>query len=123
MRAVGQYGETSLMLAIRDAVNMQRDARVRRNNTGRLQDRKGRWVTFGLGIGSPDLIGEVTIQWGSRAVARAFHLEVKLPGEAPTVDQLAWHDEARRRGVFVAVVRSVDEAMRAIDRCRAGECQ
>ena len=28
-----------------------------RNNTGKLQDKQGRWVTFGLCLGSSDIIG------------------------------------------------------------------
>ncbi len=123
--------ETQLLAAIREACNLQPGVRVRRNNTGKLQDRNGRWVTFGS-LGSPDLMGEVTIEVDMtltaslanvRTIARAFHVEVKLPGKKLTPDQAAWFKEARTRGVFVAVVHSVDEALAAVDRCRRGECE
>jgi hypothetical protein len=102
---------------------------------GRLKDAIGRWVAFGQGTGSPDLMGAVTIDWWvelpieeggplvRHRIARAFHLEVKLPGKEPDQNQLAWHAEARVRGEFVAVVRSVDEALAALARCRRGECE
>jgi hypothetical protein len=72
-------------------------------------------------------MGEVTVRalldkgpFSMRAIARAFHVEVKLPGQEPDEDQLAWHAEARSRGCFVAVATSVDEALAAVARCRAG---
>jgi hypothetical protein len=47
-------------------------------------------------------------------VGRAFGLEVKRPGESPSVVQLAFHDRLRGAGVPVAVVRGVDEAERVL---------
>jgi hypothetical protein len=115
--------ESELVAAIREAVNLQADVRVRRNNSGKLQDRNGRWVQFGQGVGSPDLMGALSVGGASRVVAQCFHLEVKRPGETPSADQLAWHVEARGRGEFVAVVHSVAEALAACARARAGELQ
>jgi hypothetical protein len=119
--------ETELLSAVREALNYQAGVRLRRNNSGRLKDVRGRWVQFGQGVGSPDLMGavtmHVTLAMGfpfAGEVARCFHLECKLPGEKLTEDQLAWHKEARSRGEFVAVVHSVEEALLAVARCRAG---
>ena len=122
--AVLPGSETELVSAVREAINLQPGARLRRNNSGKLQDVRKRWVQFGQGIGSPDLMGAVTIlvtidiyTW---RIARCFHLECKLPGETPSADQLAWHAEARSRGEFVAIVHSVEEALAALARCRVG---
>lgn len=131
--------ETALSSAIREACNLQRGVRLRRNNVGKLRDEHGRVITYGQGVGSPDLMGEVTVRmllgghWQHGIdhcgphpgvdIARAFHLEVKVGKARPTADQLAWHKEARSRGVFVAVVHSVDEALAAVERCRMGECE
>jgi hypothetical protein len=124
--------ETALSAAIREACNLQRGVRLRRNNVGKLRDEHGRVITYGQGVGSPDLMGELTGEWccsgpcsqpTRHRIARAFHLEVKVGRAKPTADQLAWHKEARSRGVFVAVVHSVDEALAAVKRCRRGEVE
>ena len=105
--------ETALSRAIREAIAYLPGVLVWRNNTGKLQDRNGRWVTFGIGVGSADLIGLVD--------GRFFALEVKLPGQEPTKEQTAWHEVVRAHGGFVRVVRGVEEAVLAVSRCRRGD--
>lgn len=63
-------------------------------------------ITYGLGVGSPDLVGAVN--------GHAFGLELKSPTGRPRPEQLAWRDAAIRRGVHVAIVRTVEEAEEAI---------
>ena len=63
-------------------------------------------ITYGLGVGSPDLVGAVD--------GRAFGLELKSPTGRTRPEQIQWHDAARARGVAVAVVRTVEEAEAAI---------
>ena len=63
-------------------------------------------IAWGLGVGSPDLVGAVD--------GRAFGLELKSPTGRVRPEQVAWAEAARRRGVPVAVVRSVEEAEEAI---------
>ena len=46
--------ETQLSLAIREALLNTGRVLLWRNNTGKLQDAGGRWMTFGLGVGSAD---------------------------------------------------------------------
>ena len=77
---------------------------VERNNTGSLPDRFGRYVTYGLGRGSADLICFVAPH------GRCLALEVKKVGLRATKDQAAWHEGVRSVGVTVAVVTTVDEA-------------
>jgi hypothetical protein len=103
--------ETAISRAIRETLALH-GVHVARNNTGRLQDRNGRWVTFGLGLGSADLIGCVN--------GRYFALEVKTATGRQTPEQVAWANARRKEGAFVAVVRSAEEAIAAVNRCRDG---
>lgn len=96
--------ETSLMLAIWDALIATGRVLVWRNNVGAARVR-GHHVAFGLGRGSPDLIGIV------RGSGTLIGIEVKLPGNAPEPAQVAWHRAARDAGAIVIVAHSVDEAL------------
>lgn len=69
-------------------------------------------IAFGLGVGSPDLVGCVD--------GRFVGLELKTPINGLSEDQAIWHAAARRRSMFCTVVRSVDDAVAAIARARAG---
>jgi hypothetical protein len=92
----------------------------------RLDPNPPRFVA-GLGLGSADLVGIVNVA----GIGRAFCLEVKLPGGpgmgrrkgALRPDQKRWLMQVRRFGGFACVVRSVDEAVAAVARCRAGESE
>lgn len=72
-------------------------------------------IRWGLGVGSPDLVGSVA--------GRAGGLELKAPDGHTSPDQERWHTAARRRGAFVAVVHSADEAQAAVERWRKGEVE
>lgn len=63
-------------------------------------------IVYGLGTGSPDLVGVVQ--------GRAFGLELKSSTGRVRPEQERWHEAARRRGVPVGVVRSVEEAIAII---------
>jgi hypothetical protein len=84
----------------------------------------------GLGVGSADLVGGVTCTTTDPShFARLFCLEVKLPDDGALKagkarpDQDRWLASVRKLGGFACVVRSVDEAMAAVERCRQGESQ
>lgn len=109
--------ETTIQALIRKAIARSGTALVTRNNTGVLPGPNGHPVRFGLGRGSPDLVGMLL---GS---GRVFCLEVKQPGRSPTPHQKAWARACRMRGGFVATVHSVEEAMAALDRALAGQSQ
>lgn len=98
--------ETNLVQQIR--LGCSDIAILYRNNTGKLQDRNGRWVTFGLFVGSGDLIG-VRIADG-----RFISVEAKLPGKYPTKEQLNFIAVIQRCGGLAGVARSVDEARKII---------
>jgi hypothetical protein len=92
--------EKNLMDRIRATLCEIDGVRVWRNNSG-LDTTRG--VRYGLGVGSPDLVG---IAWG-----RFIGLEVKTPTGRITREQRAWIDTITRLGGVAAVVRSVDEAV------------
>ena len=104
-----------------------------RNTVGVGYHRNGDEATWGLGTGSPDVVGAVdagpaiAAAVGSRFdgchVAVFFALEVKWPGKRLNPAQVGWHKAIRERvpGVFIAVVHSVEEAVAAVERCRRGE--
>lgn len=70
-----------------------------------------RHATIGLGPGSPDIVGWLSVP-GRPAVV--FCLEAKTGAGELNPRQRAWHEEHRRRGVLVFVVRSVADARRAL---------
>lgn len=70
---------------------------------------------WGLGVGSPDLVGSYD--------GHAFGWEVKAEDGRVSDDQLRWHAAARKRGMTVEVVRSVEDAQRALESMRVGKQQ
>jgi hypothetical protein len=80
----------------------------------------------GLAEGSADLVGLALCTWTeddgylSHEFGRFLALEAKWPGEHPTADQRLWAAVVRKLGGFYAVVRSVEEAVDAVTRCREG---
>lgn len=112
--------ESTIQAQVRQAVNRSGKAVVTRNNTGVLRDERGVPVRFGLGLGSPDLVGMLST---GPLAGRVLCLEVKQPGRKPTTHQLAWARACRKRGGFYAVVHSKEEALAALERALRGELQ
>lgn len=95
---------------------------VSRNNVGVAQYGGAR-VEYGVGgKGAPDLLVEVRVDIGRPSFAGfawvALWLEVKTETGALSKDQVRWHAAARSLGRHVAVVRSVEEARRAVAHAR-----
>lgn len=114
--------ESDVQDAIREALGLEADLVLWRNNTGvavHWDDRSGkeRRVRYGLCPGGADLIG--LLGPSGRIVA----LEVKRPAERPTDDQRAFLTIVRRHGGFAAIVHSVDEAVAAVARAREGKTE
>jgi VRR-NUC domain len=105
--------ESALVASIRLALG--RDSRVVlwRNNTGSaLQDFGSggmRPLKYGLCVGSSDLIGIVAPH------GRLIALEVKTASGRVTREQQQFLTLVERMGGVARVVRSVDEAVRAVD--------
>jgi len=117
--------ETALTREIMVALNRLPGVHVFRNNTGALADETGRVVYYGLGKGSPDLVGWVTgsmvasgmSHWCN--VARFLGVEVKMPGKMrahPEVleNQDRWRDMIEAAGGIYVRVTSVEEAVRLV---------
>jgi hypothetical protein len=119
--------ETALMRQIRAACNALPGVRLWRNNVGGAKTDARGWVAYGLGEGSADLVGvcRVAVYAGdgvaSTLVGRLFALEVKTAKGVVSDAQRAWAQCVRDLGGFCVTVRSVDEAIAAVERCRRGE--
>lgn len=99
------------------------DARLWRNNTGRLRDERGQLVTFGLCPGSADLIGytrvTITPEMVGQTVAVFAAVEVKAERGRPTEQQLAFLEHISSAGGRAGIARSVDDANRIL----TGQCE
>ncbi len=66
--------------------------RIFRNNTGSVVTQDGRFITFGLCVGSSDLIGwteiEITPEMVGQKLAVFTAVEVKKKGKKPSKEQL-----------------------------------
>ena len=127
--------EADLMKRTRAALSKEPDVVIFRNNVGALRDERGVKVTYGLGVGSADLVGSLTVMADGlierpdrtfgpvtrQRVARSLAIEVKRPGEKPTPEQVAWQEAMRRAGWVVAICTSPEEALDLIGRARRWE--
>ena len=104
--------ERQIQQAIRLAVQGP-DLVLWRNNVGHGVLSDGRHIDYGLAVGSADLVGI--------CAGRFFALEVKSPTGRVSDDQMTWLALVRSKGGFAAVVRSVEDALAAVERCRKGE--
>jgi hypothetical protein len=121
--------ETLVVKSIFDALRFTR-CLVWRNNTGAMRvgsplvgqgereregkvARKGRYVTFGLGTGSADIVGMTS-------KGRFFALEVKTETGTLTPEQKQWNRDVTEKGGYVAMVRSAQAALRALAQAEAG---
>jgi hypothetical protein len=102
--------ESRIQAEIRQALNASGRARLLRNSVG--YDAASR-VTYGLGVGSPDLVG--TLRSGT-----TFAVEVKAARGALRDDQWSWWLAARKWGVLGGVARSVEEAMALLEDAERG---
>jgi hypothetical protein len=115
--------ETPVLRRCLIALNRLPGVRAARNNNGSLEDKTGRWVTFGLGDGSGDLQCRIEIPARGGVLPCVFWIEVKRPGARTSKKraalQRAFREEAATRGELTATVTSEAEAVQAADRFRA----
>lgn len=97
--------EAGILKDIRHALNQSGRVRVIRNTVGFDQTRN---IRYGLGTGSPDLIGPLRN-------GRIFAVEVKTTRGRMSVEQCAWWMAARKWGVTGGVATSVESAMALLD--------
>ena len=93
-------------------------ARLLRNNNGVLQDIRGNYVKYGLGVGSSDLIGWtetlITQDIVGRTVAIFTAIEAKMPGNGPSDAQRKFIAAVLRAGGIAAVAYSSKDVQHAI---------
>ena len=122
--------ETDIVKQCLVAINRIPGVRATRNNVGAYRNERGDLHSYGLGEGSPDIVGIITIGgprsaiqtkvWNAirEPVAIAFGLEVKRPkldgGRDPTPAQRAWAKVASSRGMFCGVTRSEADAVEMV---------
>ena len=86
-----------------------------RNNVGSIEGKDGRRVTFGLCVGSSDLIGfttkTITADDIGKTVAIFTALEIKTPTGKVSPAQTKFIDMVNKHGGIGAIVRSVGEAV------------
>jgi hypothetical protein len=107
----GATPEGRLLRKILKALRQEPDVLVWRNTTG-VTEHDGRRVTYGLALGSSDLIGLLGPQ------GRFVALEVKTPEGRVSEHQARFLARVREHGGIAAVVRSVDDARATIGRAR-----
>lgn len=116
---VTRRSETAIQRDIELALGSEPDLLVIRNSVGvarhHTDDGRAYTVPYGLGVGSPDLVGLLR---GEDGQARWFCLEIKADGGRVSAEQEKCHRVWRSFGAFVAVVRSVDEARSALREAR-----
>lgn len=126
--------EGSILRASLIALNRLPNVRAMRNQVGRTQAACAmcrpklcarcfpnlvRSRPYGLGLGSPDLVGLITIA-AALPIGIPFGLEFKTPHKrtnhkARRRTQGAWRSVAIRRGMLCDEVTSVDEAVAAVE--------
>lgn len=97
--------ETALSRNIRLALNRTGRVRLVDNEVG--MDRTT-GVRYGLGIGSPDLVG-------SLRSGHAFCIEVKTKTGRLSEEQEAWWRSAKQWGIRGGIARSIPEAFALLD--------
>lgn len=86
--------------------------RLFRNNSGKFQDKRGQWVTFGVGPkngGGGDLLG-----WCNDG--KFASIEVKTGKDTVKYAQLMWIDWVVKGGGRAGVARSVEDALAILDK-------
>lgn len=109
--------ETPIQRSIRLALGAVDGCAFWRNNVGQASFGTAR-VRYGLCVGSADLIGVVVTDYG---VGRFCALETKSENGRLSTEQKMFLQLVRELGGFAAVVRSVDDAIEAVERCKRGD--
>lgn len=104
------------MAGIIKALNATGRCCVLRNTVGAVRSGP-RWIVYGLGKGSTDLVGVLKN-------GRVFCLEVKKPNrkvdKAHEARQEEWRMRVKKYGGFATVVTSIEEALEALARAEKG---
>lgn len=83
----------------------------------------GKWVQAGLGVGTPDLVGFVSVtitpEMVGKKFARVVGIEVKKPGTGrASPEQLMCISMWQNHGAVALITDNLDEAVKALDEAR-----
>lgn len=126
-RQVKRDVEHTVQDRILKAVASMPDVRLMRNLVGTYETVKAGWIKAGLGPGTADLVGWITVPCaGTRTIARFLALEVKMVGGMGKqvereAEQAAWLDFVRRMGGIGEFVTSAEEACAILEKARRWE--
>lgn len=101
--------EPETILQNRILAELNRRGHFARNHT------VGQFYTKYGGIVHVGTHGEADIDGFRKGDARAFYLEVKLPGKKPRPDQYAFLDAMKRMGAIAGWCTSVEEAINIVE--------
>lgn len=128
-RKLGGKTEHQLESQIQDDIRLELgnpkkypDVVLFRNNVGVLQDGEGRYIRFGLAPGSADLIGIFTRSGGNlaeQAIGVFIAAEIKTPTGRQSEEQINFERLVTRKGAAYAVLRSVEDAVKWIEKLRS----
>lgn len=113
--------ETAIQQRIRGILNNRlAPTRLWRNNVGKWRDPvTGRWIEYGLAVGSADLIGIerrlITPAMVGSTVGVFLAVEVKTPIGRLSKEQKAWLGAVRSLGGNDQVMRSEDDATQFLE--------
>jgi hypothetical protein len=105
----------NLKNAIRLALGKRGDVVIWNNESG-VAEYQDRPVRYGVGKGGADLLGICNVQ----GVGRFIALEVKTGKATASAEQKMFLALVRKYGGYATVVRSVEDAIRAVEECRNG---
>lgn len=112
--------ETIIQSKILAALGGRTDCRMFRNTVGTVQDKRtGHWITFGLMVGSADLIGwrtiTVTPEMVGRKLAVFTSIEVKTASGKSRGNQTTWSNNVLKAGGIAGEARSEEMAVKLIE--------
>ena len=98
------------------AIGHKPHVRIFRNNVGKAKAVGGRFIVYGLQVGSGDLIGWQTVivtqDMVGKPIARFLSIEVKTPEGRLSEPQKTWRDNVNRAGGLAIVARDLQDVTR-----------
>lgn len=107
--------QSEIMLALGKIPSVK----IFRNHTGKVQDVRGFWHSFGLCVGSADLVGwktiEITPDMVGSKVAVFLSVEIKNKSGRVKPEQVNWMERVKQAGGIAGIARDIEEAKKIVD--------
>lgn len=105
--------EKAIQSSILLALGGRRHVRVFRNNVGKAKAEDGRFIVYGLHVGSGDLIGwrtvTITPDMVGKPIAQFLSVEVKTPEGRLRPEQRVWLEAVNAAGGHAIVARDAED--------------